>query len=191
MYDSVTGLLRVLNILISPVTLWGGNCNAPFPKIDGCGIEAVPWRLGRNWAWDIRSGCWLVGHRDNGLCGPAYNILFSLILLSLVSFPQPPCSRGNNHSALFQVLDYSITTLVVFQIFGSLFMLWDFLIHYFLPFHLPHLTHTSSSFRAQLEGSLLKGNSPKHSDTVTSPYIIFSKYIVLPQHINYNIICIQ
>lgn len=100
MYDSVTGLLRVLNILISPVTLWGGNCNAPFPKIDGCGAEAVPWSLGRNWAWDIRSGCWLVGHRANGLCGPAYNSLFSLILLSLVSVPQPPCSRGTNHSAL-------------------------------------------------------------------------------------------
>ena len=65
-------------------------------------------------------------------------------------------------TVLYQVLDYSITVLAVFQIFGSLFMLWDFLIHYSLPFHLPHLTHTSSSFRAQLKGSLLKRNSPKH-----------------------------
>lgn len=191
MYDSVTGFLRVLNSLISLVTLWGGNCNVPFPKIDGCGIEAVPGRLGRNWAWDIRSGCWLVGHRDNGLCEPAYNILFSLILISLVSCPQPPCSLGTNQCSLFQFLDYSITMLAVFRIFGSLFLPWDFLTHCSLRFPLPHLTHTSSAFRVRLKGSLLKGNSPKHSDSVMSPYIIFSKYIVLLQHINYNIICIQ
>lgn len=88
-----------------------------------------------------------------------------------------PLSRSPSHLAhvaqsqcsLFQVLDYSITTLAVFQIFGSLFMLWDFLIHYSLPFRLPHLTHTSSSFRAQLKGSLLKGNS-KHS--VSLHYIL-------------------